>query len=182
MKPARIVTASAAAILFAGMALAAQAALALFQTRQDNAAIIALASGRDLAVPTRANPNLQSARGIFLLAHGRPEEAQAIADRLPDSAARAGLLYNLGNFMLRRGLTMYFTRPMRETAPVIRIAQAEYREALHLNPDNWDARFNLDVANALVRDADAAKPTTGFQMAPDKATIPDEPGAPAGLP
>jgi mxaK protein len=99
-----------------------------------------------------------------------------------DPQSHAELVYNLGNFMLRRGLSMYFTHPMRETAPVLRIAQAEYRAALQDDPGNWDARYNLDVVDALVRDDGAESPTTGTRMAPDKSIVPDEPGAPSGLP
>jgi mxaK protein len=185
MKRRRIFLWASAAVLASGVAVAVQATISMVQTDRAAAAVAALGSGIDRAVPPDAPGAVLAARGIFLLARGHPEDAQAIADRMAgqeDQGARATLLYDLGNFMLRRGLGMYFTRPMRETAPVIRIAQAEYREALHEDPQNWDARYNLDIADALVRDAQSATPTVGSQMAPDKALVPDEPGAPGGLP
>ena len=174
-----------AIIVIAGAATAAQAGLSLFETHRENITISDLAAGQDRAVASDAEATLQVARGAFLLAHGRPEDAQSVADRMASgdrSRQHGELLYNLGNFMLRRGLAIYVTHPMRETAPLLRIAQAEYRAALHDDPDNWDARFNLDIVNALVRDDGAASPTAGTRMAPDKAMVPDEPGAPSGLP
>ncbi len=123
--------------------------------------------------------------GRKALAQNRPEAAQDIADRMAtdeDEAARAVLLYDIGNYMMRRALPIYFTRPMREVAPLIRVAKAEYRQALQIDPQNWDARFNLDVAESLVREVENPVPKSGSTMAQDKATIPDEPGVPNGMP
>jgi len=185
MTRSRAVTIVLVSVIILSMAVIAQALLQSWHISRVNTAMAALASGQDIAVSPKAPPPLQAARAAFLLAHGRAEDAQFIADRMEaanDPQSHADLLYTLGNFMLRRGLAMYFTRPMRETAPVLRIAQAEYRAALQDDPGNWDARYNLDIVDALVRDDGAEAATTGARMAPDKATIPDEPGAPSGLP
>ena len=110
---------------------------------------------------------------------------QALADRMEaggDPAARASLLYALGNAHLRRALDAFKTDPMRQIAPIINLAKLEYRQSLQIDPDNWDARYNYDIAAALVREADGAPPNKGHDMARERALWPDVPGAPNGLP
>ena len=49
-------------------------------------------------------------------------------------------------------------------------------------PDDWDARYNYTLAAALVRETEAAEPTSSDEMAHERATWPDIPGAPNGMP
>jgi len=181
----RVTGIAAVLLLVAGVALAADGGWRWWRAGRDRATIAALAAGRDVFVPPEADGPLQLARGVFLLRHGRPDEAQTIADRMgagDDQQDRAALLYALGNTMLRKALADYLTKPIRLTAPLIRFAKAEYREVLHIDPQNWDARFNLDVASALVRDSEGRDPNVGQEMARERAFRPDIPGAPDGLP
>ena len=67
-------------------------------------------------------------------------------------------------------------------SPIIVMAKSEYRQALQLDPDNWDARYNYSLAAALVRDTAPSQPTAGDQMSHERAAWPDIPGAPNGLP
>ena len=150
-----------------------------------NAMISALASGQDIAVPHDDLGALQAAHARFLLRRGRFDDASATADRMAaggDPQARASLLYALANAHLRRALDAFKTDPMRQIAPIINVAKSEYRQALSIDPQNWDARYNYDIGAALVRDADGSPPNKGADMARERALWPDIPGAPNGMP
>ncbi len=169
----------------AAAALVAEAACGAgwWRMASANRAIAALAAGNDMAVGHDAPARAQAARGLFLVRQHRLEEAMAVAERLDnDAAARAALLYALGNAHMRRGLAIFADAPIREVAPLINQAKAEYRLSLQLRPDNWDARFNYDVAASLVRDQDPPPPKKGDELARERALIPDLPGVPNGLP
>ena len=66
---------------------------------------------------------------------------------------------------------------------MVMLAKAEYRNALRIDPQNWNAKYNLDVAMRLVRDLpqavgeDEEKPLE----TPEKLWT-DLPGVPKGLP
>jgi len=57
--------------------------------------------------------------------------------------------YNLGNVMYQRAL--YGMRSFRDVIGPLRTAMSHYREALDLDPDFEDARYNLELAHRLVR-------------------------------
>jgi mxaK protein len=174
----------ACAGLAAASMLAAAACGACWCRMADaNRAIAALAAGYDVAVDHDAPARAQAARGLFLVRQHRLEEAMAVAERLDgDPVGRAALLYALGNAHMRRGLAIFADAPIREVAPLINQAKAEYRLSLQLQPQNWDARFNYDVAASLVRDQDPPPPKKGDEMSRERALIPDLPGVPNGLP
>ena len=173
------------AALLAGAALVLVAGAQLLGTHRQNAGAAALASGHDLPVAAEAPGRLQLARARFLMAHGQIDAAQALADRMAGSSAaaeRAEIAYLLGNAHMRQALTLFKTVPFRKVAPVLSLAKAEYRQAIQLDPGDWDARYNYTLAAALVRDTEAAQPTAGDEMAHERAAWPDIPGAPNGMP
>lgn len=149
-----------------------------------NNAIAALAAGHDQPAAHDDPARLQAARGLFLISQLHLEEAQAIAERMrdADASARSTLLYALANAHMRQALMIFSSAPMRQVAPMIQMAKSEYRASLRLDPSNWDARFNYDIAAALVRDADPPPSRRGEEMAHERAYFPDIPGAPNGLP
>jgi hypothetical protein len=83
---------------------------------------------------------------------------------------------------MRRAYAMFSQVPFRLVKPVIELACADYRQALHINPGDWDARYNYALAASLVRDTEAAAPSVGTEMSHERAAWPDIPGAPNGLP
>jgi mxaK protein len=173
------------AALLAGMFSAGAGGFALWRAQAENAQISALAAGRDLAVASDASDRVALARGLRLIALGNLDGAQAVADRMAaggGGSARAELLYALGNAQLRRGLVLIRTVPYRQAVPVLSLARAAYREALRLDPGDWDARYNYALVAPLLRDAEAAQPSFGDQMAHGRAAWPDIPGAPNGMP
>ena len=172
-------------VLAAALVSGGFAGLQLWRASRDDGRIEALASGKDVAVDYADGGVAQAARARYLATHKHMDEALAIADRMlngGDPVARASLLYALGNIHMRQALGAFKTQPMRVIAPIINQAKSEYRQALSIDPENWDARYNEDIASALVRDSDAAPAMKGHEMARERALWPDVPGTPNGLP
>jgi mxaK protein len=168
---------AAASCLFNGAALR--------RINADNASLARLAAGHDEKLPRDADPVLHAGRGVFLLAHDRVDDAQAELDAmqpLADPHMRAILQFGLANAHLRRALDIFSSAPMRQVAPLIGLAQSEYRQVLRADPQNWEARTNFDIASGISHDPDVAAYLKGDDMARERALVPDAPGAPNGLP
>ncbi len=174
----------AMAVLIAAAASLAASGFALWRDERLNAQLAAFATGHDRMLPRGTDPALHAARGVLLLSQGRVDDAQAELDTIGqhDPAAREILLYALANAHLRRAIEIFDSAPMRRVAPLIGLSKSEYRQVLLLNPDNWDARYNFDIASALAHDPEAASFLKGDDMARQHALVPDAPGAPNGLP
>ena len=61
--------------------------------------------------------------------------------------------FNLGNMYLRQALAASSggatAAPSAESAPLIELAKQRYRDLLRADPDDWDARYNLERALRL---------------------------------
>jgi mxaK protein len=175
----------AASALAAGLLLASHGGARLWQQKSENAAIAALAAGRDVPVGDGAPALVLAARARFLIEKGRIDEARAIAEHMntPDRATvRASVLYALGNEHLRQAVQIFMLVPLRQVRPLVNAAKAEYRQALQLDPDNWDCRYNFAIASGLIHEKEESKAMLGAQMSHDRAAWPDIPGAPNGMP
>jgi mxaK protein len=153
--------------------------------RSENRVLARYAHGQDQMLPRQTTPTLRAARGLLLLSQGRVDEAQTELDSIaPETTAgpRNLLLYGLANAHFRRALDIFSSAPMRKVAPLIGLAQSEYRQVLRADPANWDARYNFDIASALSHDPEVAAYLKGDDMARERALVPDAPGAPNGLP
>jgi mxaK protein len=185
MKGLAVRDAALAAVCLVSLAYAAANAAMLAGLRSENASIAAFASGHDMPLARHAAAELHAARGVFLLSRDRIDDAQIELDSIaeaPISQERDTLLYALANAHLRRALEIFASAPMRQVAPLIALAQSEYRQVLRHDPQNWDARYNFDIASALTHDAEVAAYLKGDDMARERALVPDAPGAPNGLP
>ena len=190
----RAVTLLAAArglILWAVLALSTAtvvAAVGLILWRQDiNAKITELGAGKDVTVDVAsAPPALLEARADFFLTRDRIAEAQPFLDQAALAAGpaeRVRMLYNMANTRLRTAVGAIQQGQFDQATPQIALAKAEYRSALRLDPGNWDARYNLDVAMRLVRDLprDAGEDADANVEEPAQLWT-DLPGVPKGLP
>lgn len=174
-------------LLAAGIAGAAISGWLLFTELRTNAVIDRLRAGSDVAVdPASAAPALLEARAAYLLRRGRIDEAQPLLDQATeraDAAVNVGMLYNMANARMRAAVKAIEKGDFDKAIPLVALAKSEYRTALRLDPMDWDAKFNLDVAMRLVRDLPQAvgeheeKPLE----TPEKLWT-DLPGAPKGLP
>jgi mxaK protein len=171
--------------LLAGVMLAGAGAIRLWRAHVDNAAIAALAAGRKMAVTGTETAAVVAARARYLIARGDLAGAQAVVDGMANEAdtdTKAAALMALGNAHMRQAYGLMIKVPFWKVRPVIAVAKSEYRQALQLDPDYWDARYNYAIASSLVHDQDQAKPTTGDEMSHERAAWPDIPGAPNGMP
>ena len=130
-------------------------ALLLLRAEIDNRSIDALAAGKDRPVGASAGFEVKFARAQFLLRHDRLEEAQSSVDAVGAGGKpiqRAALNYNMANARLRAAFTLIEQNKIDAAAANVRLAKEGYRRALALEPQYWDAKYNLDVAMRLVRD------------------------------
>ena len=174
-----------AVLAIAATATAAHGVATLWKTQADNTKIAMLAQGRDIPAAAGADASLLASRALFLLKQGRTDDVKAIEEHMtgPGQAPlRAILLYDLGNDSLRQAMQIYMQVPLRQVKPLINAAKADYRESLQLDPADWDCRYNFALASTLIRDTETSVPMLGAQMSHDKATYPDIPGAPNGMP
>jgi mxaK protein len=130
------------------VALGVRAALA-------NQTLAALQAGHDKSIRTSAPFEVKFARAMFLLDHDRLDDAQAWVDAISAAGpphSRAQLYYNLANARLRAAFAQIEHSQIDAAASNVRLAKAGYRKALTLEPQFWNAKYNLDVAMRLVRD------------------------------
>lgn len=159
----------------------------LYSKMRINATIDRLRAGSDVEVdPASAAPAVLDARAAYLLRRNRIDEAQPLLDEAgerADAAVNVRMLYNMANARLRAAIKAIEQGNYDKAIPLVTLAKAEYRSALRLDPEHWDAKYNLDVAMRLVRDLpqavgeDEDKPLE----TPEKLWT-DLPGAPKGLP
>jgi mxaK protein len=161
MKRARTVRLRALmpALLWSGLAIGlgavATSAALLAQRLHDNRLIAVLAEGRDVEVGEDASAALMFARAHYLLVRDRLDDARAPTERLALGDARRfafAALYDQGNAHLRRALEIVDAHRYDDTIAQVNLAKEHYLRALRIDPGDWDAKFNLDVAMRLVRD------------------------------
>ena len=134
-------------------------------------------------VPRNGAPaDLMAARARLLIARGEFDAAEAAIGQLPADGRKCVLLYALGNARLRQALAVFNGLPFRKVKPMIVAARYDYRLAISLAPDFWDARYNFAFASELLPVREEYQQSSGAQMSHDKAVWPDLPGAPNGMP
>lgn len=161
----------------AGVAVAAAAAWDTWQLRQAQALNRALAS---TPLPPETPQSTATAAPALRLAW-----AMALAERGPLDAALArysalyadpqlGLTarYNAANLLLRQGIALRERNQPGQALALVELAKEGYREVLRQRPEHWPARHNLERAQRLVPDPDAAddEPADGRQDAERAAT------------
>ncbi len=169
----------AAAALLA--AVVATSGLRLMQAERVNQAIARA------AVPAAADRDVAQARFAQALALGaagryepalRAHKALALAERGP---LREAALYNLGNLHLREALKPGRMTP-DTTSPLVELAKQSYRDALRADPDDWDARYNLERALQLAPEVDADARDAGDPEPDKEITITTAPAGRSDLP
>lgn len=146
--------------LLIGVCVLASVGVAVFAVSSaraalDNRAIVALAQNHDRPVSPGARDEVLLARADFLLRMDRLDDAQAWVDEVSLSVAppmRAQLSYNLANARLRNAFTLIQRGEIDLAASNVRLAKDGYRQALKIDPRDWNTKYNLEVAMRLVRD------------------------------
>ncbi len=186
MRTARFTLVVGTTLLTLGLAALGYFAWQLHLDRRDNAFIAALAAGQDIATSAEDPAPLILARLAFLTHRDRLEEAQPLVNQLIHNADRhlaAAALYTMGNARLRLAIEHLGGNRIDPAIPLVRLAKQNYRDALAIRPDFWDAKFNLDIAMRLVRDFPQLE-VDGEEIPPEaaKKLWTDLPGIPKGLP
>jgi len=153
---------------------------------RDNAIIHDLRHGRDIDVGPDVRAEILLARLAFLSKRDELERARGVSDALDrqgDRPLSAEGHYLLANAQLRKAFDAIERGDLDAAGPLVNLAKRDYRRALQLSPDHWDAKFNLDVAARLVRDYPEFERKGGDDLYADpKKLWTDIPGAPKGLP
>lgn len=150
------------AALFGLLVLAAVTAAALWGIdAARNRTIAALMNNHDVKVTADSAPRVIFTRAYFFMTHSLLDDAQvmvSILDVRGNNRLRADLHYDMANTRLKRAFDMIGEGKIDAAGALVGLARDDYREALRLDPDDWNARFNFDVASRLVREY----PTFGF--------------------
>lgn len=158
----------------------------LVRTRSANDAIASLAANKDVPVDPKSSPSeVILARVNQLIFHDRIDEAQTLlssSEAKIDPQVRARALYNIANERTRKGSEFVRKGDLDHAAALINVAKSEYRLALKLDPDDWNTKFNLDIAMRIVRDLPQADNLSDDEQATPKKVWTDLPGVPKGLP
>ncbi|AFJ01478.1 hypothetical protein Q7C_299 [Methylophaga frappieri] len=100
---------------------------------------------------TPDNPRAYSAKAAQLVKDMETEKALenlTLALGFSNYQALPEVYYNRGNINLRKALSM--SSADGRLLPLIELAKQDYRSALQLNADLWEARYNLEVALRIV--------------------------------
>jgi mxaK protein len=173
-------------VLLMSLVGAVYGAAGALRARGANAAIGVLAEGDEVEVDSSAPPELLAARIGFLARRDEFDKARALLEPLEASgrtALGAAAHYDLANALLRRAFGLLEQGQLEPAGPFVELARRSYRRALQLDPDFWDAKYNLDVASRLVRDNPRLEHSGGDELPADPKKIwTDIPGKPKGLP
>lgn len=162
--------------------------ITLFKVRSANQAIARLIAHEPATVDVdarKAHPQVVLAQVNEHLRRDEFDEAQTLAASASatlDAGTRAEVLYNIANSDVHRALDAISKGDLDAAAARINLAKAGYRMALKLDPQNWDARNNLDVAMRIVRDLPQIDSGDQPQKEAPQKRWTDLPGIPKGLP
>ena len=95
------------------------------------------------------------ARAYALAASGAEEAAlhryRSLQD---DSALGQAARYNSANLLMRQALVLRAGTEPGKAIALIELAKEIYRDVLRVDPQHWDARYNLERAQRLIADPD----------------------------
>lgn len=101
-------------------------------------------------------PNVVLAQAVAQEQAGRYEDALASyaqAESIGDELVRHAARVNVANLYLRRGIAAARDDGNAQRALVlVQLAKTTYRRALRERPDDWNARYNLELAMRVVPD------------------------------
>jgi len=98
------------------------------------------------------NPQAKLAQAALLVKENKTQQALDVLTRVigstDDQSIKADAYYNRGNINLRHAMTLAAKDNKR--MPLVELAKQDYRTALNMQSDLWDARYNLNIALRLV--------------------------------
>ena len=134
-------------IIVTAVFFAFTAATQLWQTQSLNEFI----ANTELTGDVPKNAHAQFAQAFYAIEQDKKQQALNLlthAITTDDEMLKASAHYNRGNINLRQAQTLQTEDP--KIIPLIELAKQDYRTALLLKPDLWDARYNLELALNIV--------------------------------
>ncbi|HET6377240.1 MAG TPA: MxaK protein [Methylocella sp.] len=175
-----------AAVLAISLAASVINAYVWMRIHAANATIVMLAGGHDVQVSAGVPPEALLARIVFLTKRDdtdTPRELISFLERAGNPELTAYARYDLANALLRRAFSALDRGEIEKAGPYINLARLEYRRALQLVPQFWDAKYNFDVASRLIREYPQINRESGAELPANPRKIwTDIPGVPKGLP
>ncbi len=126
-----------------------------WQIHAANAAIQTWLSGKDAEIENIRTTQfeLQFAQAYYFQQHKRFDEALASLNQIMaagDSNFQTKVRYNLGNIYLQQAVSYVENQELSRAIPLVELAKHSYRQALTLDSQYWDAKYNLEVAMRLL--------------------------------
>jgi mxaK protein len=173
-------------LLFGTAAMLAQT-WTLVGISQSNQSITDLAAGKDVPLEKIVNaaPEVRLARAMVFKKQQRYDEALATLNLIldaPDPALQAKIRYNLGNIYLHLAVVKTEAMAINEAMPLVALAKQAYRQALALDSQFWDAKYNLEVAMRLLPEMDKVSNAEESPVNQKSQLWTTVPGFPRGLP
>ncbi len=173
-------------LLLGSVAILAQT-WTLYGISQSNRSIAALAEGKEVRLGNIVNaaPEVRLARAMMFKKQQRYDEALATLNLIldaPDSALQAKIRYNLGNIYLHLAVVKTEAMAVNEAMPLVALAKQAYRQALALDSQFWDAKYNLEVAMRLLPEMDKITSENESPVNQKSQLWTTVPGFPRGLP
>ncbi|MEJ8853668.1 hypothetical protein WKW79_03765 [Variovorax robiniae] len=118
-----------------------------------------IASGTLPADTKEAPPELRFAQAHAQAEAGEEEAALHLYRSLEDETPLGqSARYNSANLLIRQAVAMQAGAEPGKAIPLIELAKEIYRDVLRVEPDRWDARYNLERAQRLLPDPDELEP------------------------
>lgn len=176
--------------LLASLSLAALQLAKVYSVHRENRLIAewgGQAGNASEAGPAYGNtPEIRLARAVFLVRKKRYDDALAVLNLIleqGDSRLRTQSRYNLGNLYLDQAMAEVDAGRPNQALPLLTLAKQAYRQALALDSQFWDAKYNLELAMRLLPEFDRiAQGEADDDAAAPSALWSTVPGFPRGLP
>jgi len=167
-------------LLMATLISALHAGIGLYRLESRNRL---LATPERIEIDRETDPNLIFAKAYQLQTGGDPLEAIRLYGAIiqqGDARFQARVRYNLGTLYLRDAAKLWKDRGLLEFVRIntlLGAAKDNLRESLTLDPDQWDARYNLEYAYRITPPP-KERPKNDFQGSKGSvfATLPSIPG------
>ena len=119
----------------------------------------AIREGQALSLGTRTSPDVIFAQAYALGMSGQQQRAltlyrEVAAPTRNADALRAAALYNIGNLHLRQALAARSDGAEGQAMALFELAKQSYRDALSIDPKDWDAKYNLERVLRLAPEAE----------------------------
>lgn len=159
-------------------------AIVLSRLSAHNETIKRLIQGEDVAVAADAPPEVLFARAYWLRQKNRDDEAIELFNRMEgagDPGFRARVRYNVADLYLAHAIDLTERFDFERAFTLASLAKDLYRESLRLDSQEWDTKYNLEVAMRLVPDLPQVE-TDPSEKQLQQGIWSSIPGFPRGLP